>query len=62
MIEAQPKPKSEISSVETFNILRQAKPKNQISSQEPVEVLPKPKQTYVKTNGDSLSIEGNDAN
>ena len=62
MIEAQPKPESEIRSVETFNILRQAKPKNQISSQEPVEVLPKPKQTYVKTNGDSLSIEGNDAN
>ena len=61
LFEAQPKPESEIHSVEAFNILRQEKPENQISSQEPVEVLPKPKPMYVKTNRDSLSIEGNDA-
>ena len=62
LFEAQPKPDSEISSVETFDILRREKPKNQISSEVSVEVLPKPKRVYVKTNGDSLSIKGNDAN
>jgi len=62
LFEAQPKPESEISSVETLSILRQPKPENQISSEVSVKVLPKPKPVYVKMNSDSLSIEGNDAN
>ena len=60
LIEAQPKPESEISSVETFDILRQSKPENEIKSEVLVEVLPNPKAkpAYVKTKNGSLFIKG----